>query len=350
MVFSSLSTGLLAFACCCALVAANRDSHHKIGVTRDGHFQLSTDDAEHSGASAARQGTRKIEALKHMEKEIEPVQVIEPNGWSSTNNDSPRQQQKEESQPSSSFANRTNDWMTLSQVGSGSLGSHHLDNAAQPEQDIDNAPAAQEAAVSASQPVTESPQTIAAPETTQPPISEQDIDNAPAAQEPADSQTQPSTGSPQTTAAPSTTQPAAVPAENQEPTNSPQVGAGQESTPASTTAKPTVPQRRYTHKPKAWPMRAWSTYQRAYEKLAPLRGGAGGIASTLAAAAMGPDSCILKISYVFFSMDGEDDYPYVPRGCGDMFDFALTQNAASSISTPWMLIIGAVLITINSLS
>lgn len=100
---------------------------------------------------------------------------------------------------------------------------------------------------------------------------------------------------------------------------------------------PTVPPERYSQKPKSWPMRAWNEYQRAYEKLAPLRGGAGNVIATGLATILGPESCILKILYVFFHMEGEDDYPYVPRGCGDMFDFALNANG---IPVPWMLIAG----------
>lgn len=112
-------------------------------------------------------------------------------------------------------------------------------------------------------------------------------------------------------------------------------------TPTGPTPKPTLPPDRYKAKPKSWPMRAWGSYQRAYEKLKPLRGGAGNVAATAAAAFLGPDSCILKILYVFYSADGEDDYPYIPRGCGDMFDFALNAN---SIPVPWMLIVGALFI------
>jgi len=113
------------------------------------------------------------------------------------------------------------------------------------------------------------------------------------------------------------------------------------STPTGPTPKPTVPPDRYKAKPKSWPMRAWGSYQRAYEKLKPLRGGAGNVAATAAAAFLGPDSCILKILYVFYTADGEDDYPYIPRGCGDMFDFALDAN---SMPVPWMLIVGALFI------
>jgi hypothetical protein len=110
---------------------------------------------------------------------------------------------------------------------------------------------------------------------------------------------------------------------------------------AKPTPRPTLPPERYKKQPSSWPTKAWNEYQRAYTKLAPLRSGAGNAVVTGLALFLGPDCCILKILYVFFSMDGEDDYPYIPRGCGDMFDFALNAN---SIPVPWMLIVGALFI------
>mmetsp|Transcript_123969 Transcript_123969/g.193507 ORF Transcript_123969/g.193507 Transcript_123969/m.193507 type:complete len:239 (-) Transcript_123969:181-897(-) len=111
------------------------------------------------------------------------------------------------------------------------------------------------------------------------------------------------------------------------------------------TPKPTVPPERFTSRPKKWPERAWNEYQRAYQNLAPFRQGTGHTVASVAGVFLGPDSCILKILYVFFSMPGEDDYPYIPRGCGDMFDFALNAN---SIPVPWMLITGALLFVTGS--
>merc|ERR1719321_1630284 len=118
-----------------------------------------------------------------------------------------------------------------------------------------------------------------------------------------------------------------------------------ESSGFTNTPKPTMPPDRYKAKPKSWPIRAWNSYQRAYNYLAPLRGGAGNVVATGAAMVLGPDSCILKILYVFFAMDGEDDYPYVPRGCGDMFNFALNAN---SIPVPYMLLAGALALVIGT--
>lgn len=111
------------------------------------------------------------------------------------------------------------------------------------------------------------------------------------------------------------------------------------------TSAPTVPPERFTDKPKGWTERAWNEYRRAYEDLAPFREGTGHTIATIAGAILGPDSCILKICYVFFKMNDEDDYPYIPRGCGDMFDFALNAN---SVPVPWMLIAGALLFVTGS--
>jgi len=108
---------------------------------------------------------------------------------------------------------------------------------------------------------------------------------------------------------------------------------------------PTMPPERFKDQPKDWKgtkgKRAWDTFQGAYAKLAPFRGGTGNVIATGAAMILGPDSCILKILYSFYSMDGEDDYPYIPRGCGDMFDFALNANG---LPVPWFLIVGALFI------
>lgn len=218
------------FALCSIVVSADRDSH-KIGpkssihLTRDGHFQLA-EVARHSDSSApaaevATAEPRKIRALSDLESRALVPMVMK------------------NTRPAGSFVNRTDDWMTLSQVAAGSLASTRL-------------------------------QTV--------------VMNTPA---------------------------------------------------------PTVPPNRYEKKPSSWPATGWSAYKRAEAALKPLRGGAGNGVATVAAVFLGPDSCILKILYVFFSMDGEDDYPYIPRGCGNMFDFALNAN---SIPVPWMLIVGALFI------
>jgi hypothetical protein len=107
-----------------------------------------------------------------------------------------------------------------------------------------------------------------------------------------------------------------------------------------TTTPPGIPARQYKTKPKSWSSTAWRAYEKAYQTLMAVRSGPGHIGMTVASA-FAPDSCILKIVYVFFRMEDEDDYPYIPRGCGDMFDFAMNAN---SIPVPWMLIVGALYI------
>lgn len=105
-----------------------------------------------------------------------------------------------------------------------------------------------------------------------------------------------------------------------------------------------LPKSYFSEKPKSWPARTWGAYSAAVEKLKPLRGGVGNTASSVLALVIGPDACILKILYVFYVHDGEDDYPYIPRNCGDWFDFAMFANA---IKVPWVLIVGAMLTVIT---
>lgn len=225
-----------------ALTHANRDDsgYKSVSLTRDGHFQLATDEpaeppvTQEAKSSAA--STRQIRALHPVEPPTIDkrstefrVGIHEEGGWYNS-----RQQRPKPS--ASSFANRTDNWMTLSQMASGSLSSTHIQIA---------------------------------------------------------------------------------------------------------TPRPTVPPERYKSRPKSWPMRAWNEYERAYDSLKDIREGPGHHLATAAAVLLGPDSCVLKILYVFFSKTGEDDYPYVPRGCGDMFDFAMNAN---SIPVPWMLIVGALFI------
>lgn len=214
-------------------------SKKSIHLTRDGHFHLAADIAADAPLQedVTNEAPRQIRALHPVEPHTVDERITEPRvvadrkkgGWYNS------KQQKPLASPSS-FANRTDNWMTLSQIASGSLSSTHVQIA---------------------------------------------------------------------------------------------------------TPRPTVPPERYKKKPKSWPMRAWNEYERAYEKLKPLREGPGHHVATVAAVFLGPESCILKILYVFFTKEGEDDYPYVPRGCGDMFDFAMNAN---SIPVPWMLIASALFV------
>lgn len=225
-------------------------------LTRDGHFQIAADEEAARPAQSSRNSSvdapRKIRALlpfEHVELTknytIPYEKHVKSGGWF---HKPPKALKMQTAAAPSSFANRTNDWMKLSQMAAGSLAS------------------------------TRSQASVA---------------------------------------------------------------ASDDSEAAGLKPKPTMPPERYKAKPKKWPGRTWDTYQRAYEKLKPLRGGVGNVAATAAAAILGPESCILKILYVFYVMDGEDDYPYIPRGCGDMFDFALNANGCH---VPWMLIVGALFI------
>lgn len=85
--------------------------------------------------------------------------------------------------------------------------------------------------------------------------------------------------------------------------------------------------------PKTWSASAWSAYTWAQNKLKGLRGGAMNVGVTIAALGLGPDNCILKLLYILYSHEGEDDYPYMPRGCGDGFNF-LISGAHHLAATP----------------
>lgn len=108
---------------------------------------------------------------------------------------------------------------------------------------------------------------------------------------------------------------------------------------ADSTPEPTVPPERFKTKPKGWTGELWDYYQNMYEKVRPLRGGAGNAAASGAAVFLGADSCILKILYIFYIHEGEDDYPYIPRHCGDFFEFALAGSwRAGPAGLAWLLL------------
>lgn len=86
---------------------------------------------------------------------------------------------------------------------------------------------------------------------------------------------------------------------------------------------PNLPEQNVKEQPEHWSEKAWKTYQTVYKTLAPLRGGVGNVAATFAAMGLGPENCVLKLAYILYSEDDEDDYPYLPRGCGDGFNFLL---------------------------
>eukprot|EP00416_Gambierdiscus_australes_P019389 CAMPEP_0171060920 /NCGR_PEP_ID=MMETSP0766_2-20121228/4106_1 /TAXON_ID=439317 /ORGANISM="Gambierdiscus australes, Strain CAWD 149" /LENGTH=184 /DNA_ID=CAMNT_0011516535 /DNA_START=135 /DNA_END=690 /DNA_ORIENTATION=+ len=76
-----------------------------------------------------------------------------------------------------------------------------------------------------------------------------------------------------------------------------------------------MPERNVEEQPEGWSSKAWSMYNTAYRTLAPLRGGVGNAAAT-AFAAMGADNCILKLAFILYKEDGEDDYPYMQKIVG----------------------------------
>lgn len=91
---------------------------------------------------------------------------------------------------------------------------------------------------------------------------------------------------------------------------------------------PNMPEQSVKEKPKSWTEKAWKTYQTVYKTLAPIRGGVGNVGATFAAMGLGPENCVLKLAYIMYSEDDEDDYPYLPRGCGDGFNFLITLGGA----------------------
>merc|ERR1719321_682569 len=82
---------------------------------------------------------------------------------------------------------------------------------------------------------------------------------------------------------------------------------------------PNMPEQNVHEQPKGWSQKAWAMYQKVYETLKPLRGGHLNVVSTFAAMGLGPESCILKLAYILYTHDGEDDYPYLPQHCGAGF-------------------------------
>jgi len=88
------------------------------------------------------------------------------------------------------------------------------------------------------------------------------------------------------------------------------------------------PEQTVKEKPKTWSSMAWSAYQAAHRTISGFRGGAGNVVATFAALGLGPDSCILKLCYTLYTHVGEDDYPYMPEGCGAGFDFRTALSAS----------------------
>lgn len=108
---------------------------------------------------------------------------------------------------------------------------------------------------------------------------------------------------------------------------------------------PNTPNQNIKKKPEKWSVRLWKMYNKVYETLAPLRGGVGNIAATFAGLALSPENCILKIAYTLYSFEDEDDYPYMPLGCGG---FIYIINGAirwsTSLVTRLLLLAGLVMV------
>jgi len=86
---------------------------------------------------------------------------------------------------------------------------------------------------------------------------------------------------------------------------------------------PNTPNQQVNEKPKSWSGKAWAAYQKVYETLKPLRGGHLNVLATFAAMGLGPENCILKLAYILYTHDGEDDYPYLPQHCGAGFAYSM---------------------------
>jgi len=68
--------------------------------------------------------------------------------------------------------------------------------------------------------------------------------------------------------------------------------------------------------------RGFEVLKKAHEFVRPLRASSGNVVASLMAVA-DPENCLMKLAYSTYRMDsqGEDDYPYFPRKCGDGFRF-----------------------------
>lgn len=82
-----------------------------------------------------------------------------------------------------------------------------------------------------------------------------------------------------------------------------------------------IPPEPIAEKPSNWKPGAWKFYNKVKKIAFSLRGGVVNVGATFAAMGLGPDNCILKLIYIMYTHQGEDDYPYLPQGCGDGFNF-----------------------------
>mmetsp|Transcript_65984 Transcript_65984/g.204395 ORF Transcript_65984/g.204395 Transcript_65984/m.204395 type:complete len:223 (-) Transcript_65984:78-746(-) len=107
-------------------------------------------------------------------------------------------------------------------------------------------------------------------------------------------------------------------------------------------ADPHKPKQFLSEKPSGWSQTAWEMYTTAYETLSPLRSGHGNTVATLVSMGVGPDNCVLKLAYILFKEEGEDDYPYMPTACGSGFAYLLT-GSTQRIAGPFTVVLAVLL-------
>lgn len=88
--------------------------------------------------------------------------------------------------------------------------------------------------------------------------------------------------------------------------------------------------RRLKERPAGMSLTGWQIYSKAMDTLSGVRGRTGNVIMSLAGLGLG-DSCITKIVFILYTHEDEDDYPYLPRGCGGLFD----AMAAAPLLQPW---------------
>lgn len=100
-----------------------------------------------------------------------------------------------------------------------------------------------------------------------------------------------------------------------------------------------IPKQMVASRPQHWTMKAWGAYRKAQDLLAKFRGTGGNAIATFAALGLGADSCILKIAFIMYTHVGEDDYPYLPNGCGMGFNYEMPGGAAAARLSGLLLVV-----------
>lgn len=102
-------------------------------------------------------------------------------------------------------------------------------------------------------------------------------------------------------------------------------------------------------KPKSWSEGAYKWYKKLQKMAGKLRGGVVNVGATIAALGLGPENCILKIIFILYRHEGEDDYPYIPVGCGDGFS-AFLAGARQKAGLPILALFGIVASMLHAFS